>query len=364
MTSPSVAVAWTVTDDMLVARYGDLQAGMIAAGSRWAWKAGDRSGLDDEATARREIELYLTTSAPPAPTPGHALPAWAAVPGDDGRPVRRHWSAAEYHADSRLSRSDLLLFEQSARLYAGQRRTKTIPAPATTAAMRFGTLVHQRILEADDFRRAVWVRPENFNGRTNAGKSEIAEIRARGLLELDMDEARRIDGCAAALLAHPEARGLVERCEREVTWTWRERVRLSDDVVELDCRARLDLYLAKDGRLGIGDLKTTDDPSPAAFARSVGTYGYHYQPPFYARPLRQLFGVEPAFRFIAVRSRPPHEVVVYRVAPEDVARADKLVDAALRRFAQAVLTDTWCSPWEAPGVRTLEFPRWVLEDRS
>lgn len=353
-------ITWENSGDGWLARRGELQGGMIAAGSRWAWRAGDRSGLDDEATARREIEVYLS---PPAAASAAGLPSWAAVPGDDGRPVRRNWSAAEYHADSRLSRSDLLLFEQSARLYAGTRRSKVIAASAPSAAMRFGTLVHQRVLEPDDYRRQIWVRPANLNARTNAGKSEIAEIRARGLVEVDMDDAQRIEGCAAALLAHPEARDLIERCEREVTWTWRERVRLPDDVVDIDCRARLDLVREAGARAGIADLKTTDDPSPAAFARSVGNLGYHFQPPFYARPYRQR-GLEPAFRFIAVRNRPPHEVVVYRVAPEDIARADRLVEAALRRFAQAVLTDTWCSPWEAPGVRTLEIPRWALEDRS
>lgn len=354
-------ITWENCGDGWLARRNELHAGMIAAGSRWAWRAGDRSGLDDEATARREIEVYLS---PPAAANAAGLPSWAAVPGDDGRPVRRNWSAAEYHADSRLSRSDLTMFEESARLYHATRRAKTITPPRGTAAMRFGTLAHMRVLEPEEFARRVWVCPANFNTRTNAGRAELADVRARGMIECDAEDAARIEGCADALMRHGVARQMIERCEREVTFTWREEVRLPDDVLSLDCRARIDLYVERSGRALIGDLKTTDDPSPQAFARSVASYRYHYQPPFYARPVRQLLGVEPSFRFIAVRSRPPHEVVVYKVEPDDIVAADKLVTRALQRLAQCVLTDTWSSPWDdASKMMSLHLPRWAMEEQ-
>lgn len=91
--------------------------------------------------------------------------------------------------------------------------------------------------------------------------------------------------------------------------------------------------------------------------------GYHYQPPFYARPVRDLYGCEPEFRFIIVRNRPPHEVVVCRVNADDVKAFDKMLRRTLERFAECVLTDTWSSPWERRGVTDLEFPRWALESK-
>jgi len=276
--------------------------------------------------------------------------------------LRQDWTAERYHADDALSRSGLLEFEESARLYHG-RRIGTIPPREQTASMRFGTLAHLRVLEPELYRQRVWVKPATWNGRTNAAKSELADVRSRGLIECDMEDAQRIEGVAAAVLEDPDARKLLDHCEREVTFTWTELVRIDAGEVPVPCRARLDLLAVRRGATLIADLKTTDDPAPAVFARSVANLGYHYQPPFYARPLRELLSVEPQFRFIAVRSRPPHEVAVYRVRPEDIAAADKLVTAALRRFAECVLSDSWTSPWESHGVQDLTLPRWALENR-
>lgn len=271
--------------------------------------------------------------------------------------TRVQWTAEQYHASERVSRSDLLEFEDSARTYHGRRIARAMPPRPQTACMRFGTLVHLRVLEPELFRQRVWVKPADWNGRTNAAKAELAELRAHGRIECDMEEAQRIEGCATALLDDPTARKMLEQSEREVTYTWTEDV----DGVPLECRARLDLLAIRPVGAMVGDLKTTDDPSPREFARSVANHGYHYQPPFYARPLRELLGIEPRFRFVAVRSRPPHEVVVYEVARDDIAAADKLVSRTLRRLAECVRTDTWSSPWERRGVQDLEIPRWALE---
>lgn len=366
-------IAWTETETSRHASLGDAHGGMVSCGSRWAWKVGNDGGLDDEATARQRIEELLLAaqrrapaSAPAVPPPPDALPAWAAVPGDDGRPVRRDWSAEQYHADNRLSRSNLVEFEESARLYHG-RRTGSIPPRTQTAGMRFGTLVHMRLLEPEEFERRVWRTPDNWNGRTNAAKSELADVRARGMIECDAEEAARVEGCAAALLADSDARRLFENCEREVTFTWTERVQLDDDVVHIPCRARLDLLAPRRRKTRqplIADLKTTDDPRPEEFVRAAVRYGYHYQPPFYARPVRDLFGYEPEFQFVIVRNRPPHEVVVRRVKPEDIVSFEQMVRRSLVRLAGCVLSDTWSSPWERQGVTDLEFPRWLMKEEE
>lgn len=350
-------IAWTQIGETHVAEVAGRRGWVSPSDGRWSWCAqGEQTELGaaaSEADARRLVEEHLGVLQ----QPDAAMPAWA----DPERAARVEWTAAQYHASDRLSRSDLVLFEESARLYHGVRRTKTIAARSTTAGMRFGTLVHLRVLEPDEFRRVVWVKPADFNGRTNAGKSELAEIRAQGRIECEMEEAQRIEGCAAALLADGAARKMIEQCEREVTFTWTEQV---GEGTPVPCRARLDLLAVREGKALIADLKTTDDPSPREFGRSCATFGYHYQPPFYARPIRELFGVEPLFRFLVVRSRPPHEVVVYRVRPDDIAAADKLVARALQRFAECVLRDTWSSPWERQGVQDLEIPRWCLETRT
>ena len=262
---------------------------------------------------------------------------------------------AEYFASPRLSRSRLEVFMDAPRLYAGRYITGDIAEPAPTAALRWGRLVHLRVLEPYEFRHKVFVKPPTLNRRSNAGNTELDRLEAEGMLAVSMEEERRLEAIAAAVLAHPLAGRMVEGSDREVAYTWR------DDATGLDCRARLDLVSIRRGAAVVVDLKSTDDPSPRAFGRSAGNYGYHRQAAFYSRPIRELVGTPPMFCFIAVRSTAPFEVALYKLHPEDLVAADAQLDRALKQLAECTDTNTWSAPWESPTVQSLDIPRWALE---
>jgi hypothetical protein len=274
----------------------------------------------------------------------------------------QRWPCTEdaYHADGRLSRSWPEIFIESARLYAGRRGlvAPAIPEPTPTAALRWGSLVHLRVLEPYEFRRRVYVKPPDLNRRSNAGKAELDRRDAEGMLAVSIEEEQRLEAIGAAVLAHPLAGRMLESSEREVAFTWR------DDATGIDCRARVDMLRLRGRGAVIVDLKTTDDPSPFEFGRSAARYGYHRQAAFYSRPIRELVGTAPMFCFVAVRSTPPHEVVVYRIDAADIAAADRQVDRAMRQLAACIETNTWAAPWESPTAQTLELPRWALEENA
>ena len=85
------------------------------------------------------------------------------------------------------------------------------------------------------------------------------------------------------------------------------------------CRARPD---ALDPNGLIVDLKTSQDASPDAFARTAATFKYHLQAAWYIDGLHAA-GVTPeqtAFAFVVIEKTPPHSVGTY------VLDAESLVD--------------------------------------
>lgn len=267
--------------------------------------------------------------------------------------------ADEYFASPAISRSRLEVFMESPADYIAD-----VQRPES-AALRWGRLVHLRVLEPGEFRRRVHVlAPVTFNRRTDAGKAEAAAHQgqldamiARGILPVTLDEASRLEAMTHALADHELARGLITRYEREVSYTW------TDDATGLQCRARLDLHTTR-GAGKVIDLKSTDDPSPAAFGRSAGKWGYHRQGAWYRRPIRELTGREPRVFFIAVRSEAPYEVAVYELHEDDIATADRQIDDALAHLSACITTNNWIAPWQAPTARYLEIPRWALQVNS
>lgn len=285
----------------------------------------------------------------------------------------RPWAAAEYHADARLSRSRLAVFEDSPRLYDGFYNTRSLPEPAPTATMEFGTLAHMAVLEPHDWQRyladvehRLVVKPKFAGkGARSAEAAWRAALPANAMVvtptqrrSLREDHAR-VEAVAQAVLAHPGARRILDTSEREVTYTWRD----TDPELRapLECRARLDLLHVSHARAVITDLKTAADPSPAAFARALANHRYHWQAPFYSAPVLEATGLVPLFGFIVVRSELPHEVAVYQLRPEDIAAADAQVRRALRRLSVCIETNNWAAPWES-RAQVLDVPRWALQE--
>ena len=266
---------------------------------------------------------------------------------------RRDWTAAEYFADPSTSNSKLKVFMEASRLYAGYWVTRDIPQPPPGPAMRWGSLVHLRVLEPDDFVRTVAVKREGLNRKSNAGKAEIADLEAEGVQLVSLAERRCLEGIYDAVMRHPLAGRLVEQLDKEVPYTW------TDEATGLPCRCKFDMVSTR-GRGGIGDLKTTDDPSPRAFGKSAAKYGYHHQAAFYSRPIAELTGEDPHYWIVAVRSEPPFEVAIYSVSLFQRAAADQQITAAMQRLRACMETSDWSAPWEMARDQPLQLPQWAL----
>ena len=291
---------------------------------------------------------------------------------------RVDWTAERYHQDDRLSRSQLVDFEDNTGVYFAVSVAKTQPRPLPSAAMELGTLFHLAVLEPGEWQeqRAATEEhakiPPPYAGE--GAKKRREDWRANlHPLDVEVTEAQRdaliarhklVDLMAGSLFvprtpAARAARNILDSSEREVTYLWRD---MDPDLAcgPIDCRARLDLVNVTPKAARIVDLKSCADPTPRAFARAIGDRLYHWQAPFYSAPVFEQTGLRPDFAFIAVRSAPPFDVAVYQLRREHIDAADVQVRRAMRRLSVCRQTNNWLSPWEKGG-QYIDVPRWALE---
>lgn len=276
---------------------------------------------------------------------------------------RQQWTAEQYFADSRTSRSDLELYRSSPRTYFRRKIAKTLAEPEPSAAMRLGTMLHAAALEPEVWKRVAVDKPKFTGDGARARQAAWEAGLFAGAMVVAPKERAAVDGMLAALQhgkskAAQLARGLLWGAggESEVAITWRDEDEKLAHPIER--RARLDRLCTRKGSLVV-DLKTTDDPSPEAFAKSIFNHGYHRQAGFYCEAALALVGSSlPRFAFVVVRSEPPHEVAVYELEPEAISLGQQEVRESLRALSRSLAENDWSAPWEN-GPMKINLPFWA-----
>lgn len=268
------------------------------------------------------------------------------------------WTAEQYFASDRLSRSDLRDALLSPALFHG-RRTGSIPKVSETPSMRFGTAVHLAVFEPEEAARRLVV--ERKFGTKKAEKEAKAAWKAElpsDAMIFSADDMERIGNAREAVMRHQVARSLLggrgtEGSIDELTITWNED--------GIGFRKRLDKVRIAGSRAFIADLKTSSDPSPSSFERSCVNYGYDLQAAFYPRAVPAVFGVtQTRFAFVVVRSSAPFEVAVYLPDPDFLALGQRKVEAAIEAIKRCRDRGDWSAAWQQ-AANTLSAPRWALK---
>lgn len=251
----------------------------------------------------------------------------------------------EYHAHHALSSTQARLLLDSPAKF---KYAMTHPEPPK-AAWDLGSAVHTKVLGTGW--DVITYPPEHLtpSGAASTKAATVAwadEQRANGLVVIGTADARKVDAMAESVLAHPEARQVLEQIAgREVS--------VFAEVDGVSIRARFDLY---DG-VNAGDLKTSRDASPKGFNTSVGRYGYHIQDRFYQEAHSAVTGTElETFKFVVVESTAPYLVGVYDLdfMWEDIAK--ERTKRARELYRVCTETNTW------PGYQggTLTPPTWAV----
>lgn len=248
--------------------------------------------------------------------------------------------AADYHAHPAVSKSVLDKIARSplhARAYLDGARDEP------TAAMQFGTALHTAVLEPQRFTSeyAVW----DGERRTNAGKAAYEALLATGATIISAADRDAISTMAMAIRQHPVAGDLLAAegaAESSVFW--------EHPATGLECKCRPDWWLQDRGILV--DLKTTDDASPQAFARSVANYRYHVQAAHY------MSGTQAKrFILIAVEKKAPYAVAVYELDADALAVGDALRQRDLQAYSSCKDFGIW--PGYPEEIVPLALPKWA-----
>lgn len=201
-----------------------------------------------------------------------------------------------------------------------------------TAAMRLGRLVHTRVLGGD----AVAVYDGERRGKAwleyataNEGR-EIVTIK-------EYDAAAPI---ADAVLRNADARELIIDAAHETQVSWSSAGRA--------CTGRLDVL----GDTYVADLKTTNDASPAGFARQAYRMGYHAQLAWYCDGAKR-----PDAYLIAVESSAPYPVTVMQITPAMLDEGRRQYRTWFELLRNCEDSNQW--PEYAQTVVPLDVPGWI-----
>lgn len=265
---------------------------------------------------------------------------------------------ARYHARPELSSTQARQILDSPARYKWQ-----LGRPARTSeTFDIGHAVHSRVLGAGG---AVIEYPEEHLTPSGAVSTKAAtlawatEQRDRGYIPVTASQVRQVNAMAEAVLAHKEARALLEKQGGNPEAS----VFATCDETGIELRARFDFLpdLERSDVFAV-DLKTTGTRATARdFGKSVANYGYHIQQGHYLDTLALATGRDDiAMRFIVVEKAAPYIVAVHQL---DDYYGHIGIDQA--REARRILrechdTNTW--PTGLEEVQYLDAPSWLASD--
>lgn len=226
-------------------------------------------------------------------------------------------------------------------------------------ALKLGRIVHAAILEYERFRNEYLLQPDfgAMQSSINRKKRDdwLAEKRADYPTAIIVDEQQLSTAVQMreAILRHKTARLIIENGKPEVTMRW------VCPRTGLRCRARIDWYVPEMGFAM--DLKSTEDASPWAFAKSVANFEYHVQHCFYAGGTAALGAPIENYLILAAEKEAPNAVGVYHIDAAAEERGFQILDRSMDTLATCVANNNY--PAYSEDISTITLPGWAFSDR-
>lgn len=236
----------------------------------------------------------------------------------------------EYHAGPELSSTGARELLRSPRTFQYNRSHPRPPKKEFDV----GTAAHRKILGAGAQTVVIPAALLASNGAasTTAAKEWIAQARADGDTPVKQETADEVDAMAESILAHPEARELLEQ-----DGSPEMSVFATDPDTGVKLRARFDFLPSFMQDLPCAfDVKTTAGSADRdAFEKVVADLGYDVQEGHYLHTYTLAAG-DPTMRlkFLVVEKNPPHLVAVHELSFEFAEIGTARAKHARQMFAQ------------------------------
>lgn len=331
--------------------------------------AAAQTQADREAFEERQRQL-LATEVGPNPTSAAATPRASAAPaiGATEKMLGEQPTAGVYNLPDSLYYADPLKAYGTESLSATSHRHLVAPStPAhfrwkidhpddgRTDAMIFGKALHAVALQTGDL--AIFREAKTW--RSQAGQAFLDAH------DPDGDEAPVLAADVPAIMAMAKALREHPLARLGLTGGWAEQALFGQHPdLGVWLRCKLD-YLtgAKDDRLILTDIKTTQCAHPAKFVKSAGDYAYDLQADacgWLAQRLRLAKHV--TMLFAAVEVKPPYLVAVHEIKSADLRAARDVNQTAERIFARCLNTGQW--PGYPNEINQLSLPPWTARARE
>jgi hypothetical protein len=200
-----------------------------------------------------------------------------------------------------------------------------------TTALRFGRLVHLRLLEPDVFTLTVAIEPK-ADGRTTAGKAIKAQFATDSIGKeiISEAEAEKLEAIAHAAKHNKLASNIFGKGLAELSVYW------TDEETGVLCKARADLL-----HTGvIFDLKTCYSAQPKEFQKAIASYQYHLSAAFYLDGFQTVTEVK-HFSWIALEKEAPYCFGFYAADQELLNAGRAEYQRALARYAECEKSGEW-----------------------
>ena len=270
----------------------------------------------------------------------------------------------DYHAGPGLSSTGIK------RLLQSPAHFKT-PAKEDTPALRFGTLVHEALLEPELFAKKYTTIPDALVGVSKAKNphkamwDQFKAFAEQAKLEImDRDDWDTVAGIARSVQQSQLWPRIIDGARFEVAAYMQDGVPLplAPDEPAEHAKAMHVLRKVKADILApglIGDLKTCSDARPEAFARSIMDYGYHISAAYYLDTFSAVMGEEiSTFVWVGVEKKPPYAVRFYVASPRMIEIGRQEYQRALRLYAECNAKGEW--PGYPETFEDIELPAYYL----
>lgn len=247
---------------------------------------------------------------------------------------------SEYHGGKGVSKTTIDM--ASADPYRPEWSRKCPQDEDKIKTFDFGDAMHAICLEPERLKSEFIAEPK-FNLRTNQGKAdkEAFAKENKGFKILTADEYRQLGLMFESVMAHSEARALIEAdgiAEGSYFWI--------DEHTGLDCKCRPDKHIESQSLLV--DVKTT--PDLKKFCYSVDDYRYYVQDPWYCDGVSRFYDRPVRMEFLVIQKsiecgRYPVEVV--KLPQEAIEYGREVYREDLNRYAEFLQSGV------KPGTREL-----------
>lgn len=220
----------------------------------------------------------------------------------------------------------------------------------TSDSFDLGSAVHAVFLERNESIIAVGEFPD---WRTNASQEFRQAARAQGKIPMLPDQAEQVKRMAyrasTAVATSPDLLGMGD-------WLPEQTIVYQHNGVWL--RTRPDTS-ARDGSVVVSYKTTSTIGEPAAFVRTLLSYGYEMQGAFESNGWKALTGRAPLYVWCVQEVQEPYAVSLIGFSEELEAYAQRRFEQAVEQWGLCLASDSW--PGYSDRVHWAALPPWLMK---